>query len=271
LGGFDDFRGRYINRQLAKMDKVTPEDMMALQHDSHSLQAEEALPLMLAALEGQTLDPTAKEAQAMLAKWDYRYTADSRAAVLFHSWYDSLYMATFDEIKALESDTRPMEYPEDWRFIELMDKLPADPIFDHKSTKATEDAAALARQTFAKAVATVMPLLATGTTWNSHRDSRILHLAKIPGFDSGLITSDGTKNAPNAMTSVNGPSWRMIVSLEQPIRAWVALPGGSSGNPGSPFYKIGVDDWASGKYAEVRLFASADEVGPGRRLVFGNH
>lgn len=269
LGGFDDFRGRYINRRLAAMDKVTPKDMMALQYDSHSLRAEEALPLLLAALEGQSLDENASSAKQLLTTWNYSYTADSKAAIVFRSWFDSLRYATFDEIHAHDTDKHPMEFPEDWRLIELMGTNPSDAIFDIQATSEKEDMAAIAKLALTQAATKVMPLIAAGSTWNTHRDTRIPHLAKLPGFDSGLLTSDGAKDTPNALSAANGPSWRMIVSLERPIKAWAALPGGSSGNAGSPFYAIGVEGWAKGEYVELTLFESPEAVGTGKRLVFG--
>lgn len=269
LGGFDDYRGRYINRHLEKMEAARPEDMMALQYDAHSLRAEEITPLLLKTIEESKLEEALKEkGTGLLQGWDYVYRADSQAPILFDSWIDSLYRLTFDEIYALDKKDRPVLYPETWRFLELLETAPNDPIFDHQTTPQREQASDLIVKAYQQALRAIDPLLKAGTSWSEHRGTRILHLARIPGFGSDLIHSDGRRDTPNALSSSFGPSWRMVVSLERPIRAWGVLPGGSSGNVGSPFYTEGIEEWSKGEYFELKLYQRADDVMARERLIF---
>ena len=268
LGGFEDYRGRYLNRQLAAEEQATPQDMMDLQQDAYSLHAEEAVPAMLAALEGQPLTPLQIRAQALVGSWDFRYLADAAAPVLFDAWYDSLYQFTFDEIYTLNSPQRPVAFPESWRLLELLDQAPADPIFDRQVTPAREAAADIIQLAFVQACAAVMPAIEEGLTWSQQRNTRIPHLARIPGFGSDLIHANGARNTPNALSAGFGPSWRMVVSLERPLRAWGVLPGGPSGNVGSPFYTGGIAEWSAGKYFELHLFEEPAAVKATARLVF---
>ena len=270
LGTFDDYRGRYINRRLAALSNAKPEDMMALQYDSYSLKAEDALPTMLNLL--ASADLSEKEIQILekLRNWDYKYTADAAGPVIFNSWLDSLYQLTFDEVFALRANDAPVLYPETWRFIELLSENPQDAVFDHQETPVQETASELVYQSFQQAAAAVEPLLEQGVNWNSHRDTRIPHLARIPGFGSDLLTTDGAKDTPNALSTDFGPSWRMIVSLEKPLRAWGVLPGGSSGNAGSPFYMEGVEEWAQGEYFELHLHKTPEQVDGSLYLEFGS-
>ncbi|MEZ4986023.1 MAG: penicillin acylase family protein [Saprospiraceae bacterium] len=270
LGHFEDYRGRYINRVLDTMQQATPEMMMALQYDAHSLKAEEALPLMIAAAkEYGELSTISGQALSLLEKWDYRYTGNKAAPVLFDAWFDTLYQQTFDEIYALHKDNHPMEFPEEWRLIALMEQLPKDPIFDLQATERKEDFSVLAAESLEKAAAAWMPAIVAGLNWNAHRATNIPHLGRIPGFDSGLLHTDGAKSTPNALSTGNGPSWRMVVSLEKPIKAWGVLPGGASGNPGSPYYMNSVKAWAQGEYYDLHLYQTPEEVKALKYLVFG--
>lgn len=268
LGSFDDYRGRYINRRLSEISNASPKDMMALQWDSYSLKAEEALPVMLQLLSRRNLDEDEKRALELLKNWDYRYTADAVAPVLFNSWLDSLYRLTFDEIYALDQEKTPVLYPETWRFIELLNDHPNDAIFDHLATEESETAVNIVAQSYEKAMSTAMPLVDAGTNWSEHRGTRIRHLANIPGFGSDLLTTDGTRDTPNALSSGFGPSWRMVVSLEKPLRAWGVLPGGSSGNAGSPYYMEGISEWTKGEYFELKLYTKPEEVSASTQLTF---
>ena len=63
----------------------------------------------------------------------------------------------------------------------------------------------------------------------------------------------------NATSLRHGPSWRMVVELGGPIRAWGIYPGGQSGNPGSQFYDNMVNDWVAGKYHELLFLKTKDE------------
>lgn len=269
LGSFDDYRGRYINRHLQGIQDARPEDMMALQYDAHSLRAEEAVPLLLAALSvSPQREKLSERGIDLLKEWDFVYRAEAQAPIVFDSWIDSLYKLTFDEVYALNSEDRPVLFPETWRFLELLQDNPEDLIFDHQASEVQETAQDLILQAYQQAMAAVLPIIDAGTTWSEHRGTRIRHLARIPGFDSGLIDSDGARETPNALSSNFGPSWRMVVSLEKPLRAWGVLPGGSSGNVGSPFYTEGIEEWSKGEYFELSLYDKAEEVPARERLVF---
>ncbi|MEM1214292.1 MAG: penicillin acylase family protein, partial [Bacteroidota bacterium] len=271
-GGFADYRGRYLNRRLDSMQNVRPEDFMALQHDAHNLLAEEALPQMLDLLKQAELPAHLASRLEQLRNWDYRHTSESIEPVFFQMWYDSLYRYTFDEVYALQQEERPLLYPENWRLIELLETARQDPIFDDQSTSERETALEMVHQAFmASSQAADLLLETDGYDWNTHRGSSIPHLARIPGMGRSSLQTDGWKYAPNALSATFGPSWRMVVSLEDPIRAWGVLPGGSSGNPGSPWYDYGIDEWSKGEYFELYLYPEAAAVpNPYQQLVFDN-
>jgi penicillin amidase len=61
-------------------------------------------------------------------------------------------------------------------------------------------------------------------------------------------------NAPDgSRIADSGTSFRIIVDLAHPRRAWTVLPPGQSGQPASPHYGDGCDAWLQGRYGELRL------------------
>jgi penicillin amidase len=86
----------------------------------------------------------------------------------------------------------------------------------------------------------------------------ISHIARMPGFGREVIT-DGHPSTPNANKNGHGPSWRMIVDLQDTVRALGVYPGGQSGNPGSKHYDDLLEYWAEGKYYECLFLRSQDQ------------
>lgn len=262
-GGFDDYRGRYINRRLAEMDGITVEDMKALQLDSRSLKPEDALPVLLNLLDS-TASPLSKHERVdALREWDYNFTKDATAPSLFEDWFNAAYEDTFDEIYAWEDSMEVLE-PEDWRFIELLKTQPEHAIFDNQSSEETESA----RQIILSALESALekPEL----TWADHKSTAIGHMAMIPAFSRTNLDVGGYGDAPNAIKPEHGPSWRMVIELGDKPNAWGIFPGGPSGNPGSPFYDPMVTPWVQGEYNRLHLMTSPEDnsVKPLYRMTF---
>ncbi|MCI5081151.1 MAG: penicillin acylase family protein [Saprospiraceae bacterium] len=251
--GFDDYRGRSINRLLSKMENITVEDMKALQNNSFSILAEEGTLAMLKLLDNTQLTEEEKKWQQELQNWDYVYTADSRAAVVFEDWYDLAYEMTFDEVIAL-ADSMDIKYPESWRFIELLEMDTASTIFDNQQTTTVEDAQDIVTAAFQKALTELKEKLQDPAyDWAKHKGTHIRHLANLPGFSSGELDMGGHAEALNSVKNAHGPSWRMIVELGAEVKALGIYPGGQSGNPGSRFYDNMISDWSKGEYYQLHF------------------
>ena len=66
----------------------------------------------------------------------------------------------------------------------------------------------------------------------------------------------------NAHSRTNGPSWRMIVSLEKTgVKSWAVYPGGQSGNPGSYYYGNMVDRWVADQHYRLMFIHTPEEAG----------
>ncbi len=253
-GGFDDYRGRYINRRIEAMQGATLEDMEALQNDNYSIKAEEGVPLMLGLLdESQLTDPLSRSILADLKKWDFRFEADSKAAAAFDVWFKALQRRAFEDIIDFElRDSMEILFPETWRLLEMLQEQPENAVFDDYCSKNMEHAKEIVTQAYGEMVETLRKSYAASDfNWAVQKGTTISHIANIPAFSVKNIRCGGYGDAPNAIREANGPSWRMIVELGDTVKAHGVYPGGQSGNPGSPFYDNSIADWATGKYYEL--------------------
>ena len=260
-GGFEDFRGRVLNRTLAAMSNITIQDMKDLQGNNFSIKAAETLPIFLQFLKSENLSTEEKELFDVLKKWDYNFDKDEVAPVIFDHWYNNFYKKTWDEIYALRKKEFPMLFPEHWRTIELLEKNPDNIFFDLKETTEKETAKDIALMTFKEVVKNAQEWKKDGNfvTWEDHRDIKIPHMINsLKGFQSDFVSAGGHGNVLNAFgirgKNVHGPSWRMIVEVGDEPKAYGVYPAGQSGNPGSPFYESMVKTWASGEYYELLFF-----------------
>ncbi len=268
-GNFDDYRGRILNRKLAKMNKITIEDMMALQYDDYSIEAEELLPILLRELDKEALSKDQKAMLTSLENWDYHFDGDKIAPTIYDVWSDEVYKQIWDEIYAIE-DSMDILFPETWRTIALMKEQPNHKYFDHQDTPAKESLTEIVNLSFKNTNATIQNLKEEGKSlkWANHRNTKINHLGNIPAFTSKTIQSGGFHHALNALSRSAGPSWRMIVDLGEEIKAWGVYPGGQSGNPASPLYDNMVDAWSNGEYYEIEFMKDKDDQSEKTTLVW---
>jgi len=102
--------------------------------------------------------------------------------------------------------------------------------------------------------------------WGDYKHANIPHLARFPHFGADFISVSGGKHIINAMSKTHGPSWRMIVELSTPPKAWVNYPGGQSGDPASPHFHDMLDTFFDGHYYEVNLQNDPDAWTPTRQI-----
>ena len=88
--------------------------------------------------------------------------------------------------------------------------------------------------------------------WQYYKGTYVGHLLQaLPAFSRFDLPIGGDRNTVNAAGKNWGPSWRMIVEMDDVPKAYGIYPGGQSGNPGSKYYDNFIDDWAVGKYKEL--------------------
>lgn len=246
-GDFDQFRGRTINVELESMNQITVQNMKDLQNNNRSQKAVENLPLMIRWLDTLSLQPHELKLLNELKSWDFKYEYSSYNALFFNAWFRSMYRLILDELYT-SADSSYLMYPETFFTKDLLSNFPNHQILDIVSTPFKETAKEIVTASFQQAVTEVQSLSLGIDTWGEFTKPKIQHMANLPGFSRENVNIGGVADALNAVYNGSGPSWRMIVELNDSTIAHVIYPGGQSGNPGSKYYDNMIDDWASGKY-----------------------
>ncbi|MFK7810786.1 MAG: penicillin acylase family protein [Saprospiraceae bacterium] len=261
-GRFEDYRGRVLNSFLEKMDNVTVKEMMDLQNNTFSLKAKEALAVMLPMIERKNLSQQERDYFKTLDEWNYHYDADAKAPILFEKWFSEFYKQTWDEMTAV-AQNKDILWPEHWRTIALMEGQPTHDFFDNKNTPVKETAKNIANTTFLTMCAQVANMEQSSEvfTWKDKMNFKIPHLLRTPFFGKSGFSIGGSPSALNAMNPNGfGPSWRMVVSFDDELKAYGVYPGGQSGNPGSVYYDNMIAPWAKGDYFELLFVNKAEDL-----------
>lgn len=286
-GVFEEFRNRTINQFLRNDSSVTIEDIKSLQLNNYNLLAAEALPVLISYIDTlEFLDTTQERGFPVLLGWDYWNNPGLIAPTLFEIWWEELNNLVWDEFnredlwqgdyyrtsweemmksKRAKVDLRDdrFVYPMAKTLIRLLEEDPENDIFDHRYTPDKKETAKdIIRDSFYWAAVKFGDIIAyqfSDPRWGRYKATRARHLARIDAFGSPLLIVGGSENAPNAMTSTHGPSWRMIVEMTpNGPEAIGVLPGGQSGNPGSKNYMSSLESWTKGEYYQLDFLKLQD-------------
>ncbi len=260
LGNFDAYRGRRADQMLQHLQQATIDSFKNMQLDNYSTRAADALPAMLQLLDHQQLDASGKEMVEALNNWKYTFDADKRAPTYFDVWWDSTYIKVWDEIIMLQKAGKELKLPDGWRTVQMLQKDTLNRFFDHPGTPNKETARHIVTESFLAMQQFFRENPTRMADWGQFHALDIKHIANLEGFGRMKIPINGHKTALNAVGISNGPSWRMIVSMEDKVHGLGVFPGGQSGNPGSRFYDNMVDTWVQGQYNELLLLQSTTEA-----------
>jgi penicillin amidase len=258
---YEHYRNRRINAQLNEMgNKITPQDMMRLQNDTYNLHAAESLPLMLDSLDLGKLDAQQKDLFDVLRNWDYRFDTDKTAPSIFDAWWNNLYLMIWDEF---DPEKMALDYPSTANTLFIMKNYPEDTCFDMVNTTIRENFSDVLQLSFNKTVKELAQWLEENNqeyTWGTYKGTFIRHLLRLEPFSHYQISVGGGRHVISANKKNHGQSWKMVVELGNPVRAWGVYPGGQSGNPGSYYYDNMIDDWANGThYPMLYLYNTNDK------------
>ena len=256
--GYEYYRNRRINQRLAAMSNITAEDMMKLQNDNFNLHAKEILPFLLTEIEASKLTPEESEAFQQLMEWNSYNEADLVEPTLFSAFWDTLYNTIWDEFANGaeyfdgEANTQ-FRKPSYYSTVNFIINHPNHDLMDIKATKEKENLKAVVNKAFKEGLASLND---KNINWTDYKNTTVGHWARIDAFDTP-VNVGGYKFAVNAISKQHGPSWRMVVSLEEPIKAYGNYPGGQSGNPGSKNFNEQTNTWAQGEYFELHFLKDA--------------
>ncbi len=259
-GDFEYFRNRRVNNMLYAADShsISKESFQRMHTDNMSLYAEAILELALPKLEKESWGDRGTDLLNSLRYWDHYYGPDDQEPVYFEIFWK--HFANLLAEKGRSNHIR-LPQPEKYVVILLAQKNPAHRLFDLDSTSKKENVGDLFGMAFEKTIEEVKKLESENgetPTWAAFKNTTVEHwISALEAFSVSNIHIGGNYGIVNATAHNHGPSWRMIVSLENPTRAWIVIPGGQSGNPGSPYYSNQIEAWAEGRYFEARFLQEA--------------
>lgn len=268
-----------LRERIDAGEKLTAEDMAAIQFDSYSLMAELYVPQLLALPSNG--DESLAKAQALLKDWDYQARRDSGAALLFEMFLREL-------LTAVVADELTPQAEEDYlanggtQFVFL-----ANLATDAESAWWDDVETAEVVESRADVLAQA---LSRGVSWlemHHNPDSENwawgnLHTATFvsnPLGQSGIKPLEGLVNrgpfpADGGFGIVNANSWRWqepaavtghvsmryIADLSDLSQSFAVIPTGQSGHPGHEHYDDQMGLWANGFYHDMVAGDVAEET-----------
>ncbi|HPN92977.1 MAG TPA: penicillin acylase family protein, partial [bacterium] len=255
------YRARRIADLIQSFDKITFEDMQAIQYDVYSLAGQNLLPVLYSAVaeNPDMLSPSAAEALEILKAWDLQEIPDATAPSIFYQWLKYCTINIFkdnipEEVFSNLGRTEVM-YP-----IILRKKNPIIDVYDNvKTSDIRETKYMMLAQSLNDAVTELESRFGPDKTqwvWGK------LHQIRL-GHQLGGEFSVGPEPAPGGSDTINvadfgllgkdfnfghGPNMRFTVEMSPGgPRAANIIAGGQSGNRNSLNYADQFLPWIQGK------------------------
>lgn len=250
---YESYRNRVINDFLRSKDKFDIEDFKSLQNNNFNLKASELVPFMMENMNTSSLNAEEKALFNSIKQWDFNTNIDEIAPSIWAAWWDALFNLTWDEF-AVEEEASKRVFT--YQTIYILKNYPDDKFIDIVSTPEIETSKDLFLLSFKEASKNLMTWKAENGdyNWQAYKGAYVGHLLQaLPAFSRFDLPIGGDRNTVNASDTNHGPSWRMIVEMSSPPKAYGIYPGGQSGNPGSKYYDNFIDDWAVGNYHSLNF------------------
>ncbi len=264
-GYFEAYRNRRINRLLREGDSMTVEDMFSFQLDNYGVLAEDILPLLLSELDSSRLSAIGMAARDTLLNWNYVYQPNYTAPTIFTQWWKNLRSDIWtDDIQ------NGLPLPGGPATVQLLKNQPDLRFYDDIRTSMKESRADIIQRSFMDTLDSLQRYASSTADWQWHafKATTIPHLAQLKPFGTDVLYVGGDKSILNAIGKGDGPSWRMVVSLERPVKAFGVYPGAQTGNPGHPEFTDFIDEWENGTYFNLWLMDSPmDRKNPIRQTI----
>jgi len=252
--GMGPYRSDRISKLLSENNEITCDYMYKLHYDVYSTQAEVFMKIL-----GPLLPDTSQG--KILKDWNFKYSADSKAAFLFDRFYKELYMEVFGKhgfgTKAVEHISEHTGILNDFyiNFDKIL--LSENSLWFGNLTR--EDLYLRAAE---------KALKSEPEKWGNTRKvimKNILFDGKLPkffGFDRGPITIIGCLATPHqgqifksaGRQTTFAPGFRMVIDLSTDEMN-TNMAGGPSDRRFSKWYSSDLGNWISGKYKTIAVNA----------------
>jgi len=248
-------RARQIRDDLFAKQQVGERDLLAIQLDDRAVFLQRWwTQLQLEA--GRARTPALGELAAAARIWEGRASADSVSYRIVRAWRLAVHARLLDGLTAPAQAALGDEFtmPDLPQFEgvawPLVVQRPANllPRRFHDWNALFEDAASEVRDDLAN------DGVLKERNWGERNTSRICHpLSRaLPAFVKPLLCMPpdplaGDSNMPRVAAPDFGVSERMVVSPGHEADGFIHMPGGQGGNPLSPYWGAGHEDWVHGR------------------------
>jgi penicillin amidase len=253
----DPYRGDRVNEVLSSGNKMTMDDMKALQVDYLSIPARILVPY----LKELSFKGKVKKAQSFLANWNYKLESDAIEAAIYVAWENEIKESAKQHF--IPSDVKGIITG--LQMKKIMDYI------QHPDSKfkanATQNRDLFLSTTFKKAISNLENTLGTDMNkWQYGQEKfKHIYMAHALGssvtqetkakLDLGPLPRGGNSYTPGSTGGNNnqssGGSFRMIVNTGDWDAAISTNGPGQSGDPESSFYSNLFEPWANDKYFPV--------------------
>jgi penicillin amidase len=255
---YPPYRGYLINKKLTAMNNITPDDMKNLQTDNTNGMALLTLPLILKHMPVEKLSPDENKYFDILKNWNGQNGVTEKGATVFEVFWPNFEDTLMRDEMA--KATGKISWPFESTVAESLLKDTAWKFIDNINTPEKETLKDILLAAFKKSCSTYRKAEAEGKLeWAKFKGTHIDHLTKLPSLSRLALPIGGGVHVINATKEVHGPSWRMVINLTKETEAYGVYPGGQSGNPGSRYYDMFIDQWAAGKYFTLWMMKKGEE------------
>ena len=259
-GGYDQgARARQIRDDLVARDHFTPQDALNIQLDNRALFLSRWQKLLLGVI-AISRDPKVLALKTCVQDWQARAASDSvgyRIVRMFHDHVREDALASFAALakkKNADFDWPSREVGEYavWQMITQKPAWLLDPEYTDWNALLVHSADEVAGE-LAK---TPGPL--SSKTWGAFNAAKIDHpmAVALPAFLARAIDmpSDplpGDRDMPRVLHPAFGASMRLDVAPGDEAHGILEMPSGQAGNPLTPWFGAGHEDWVQGKPAPL--------------------
>jgi len=263
-GDYDDpARATQIRDRLTILTgrAVVPNDLLAVQLDDESLFLRRWRDLLLRTLTEKAVrdSPTLAELRNIVKEWHGHAAIDEAGHRVVREFRRIVAEMVLNPIYEPVRQREPSLHISRTKFLSeqpLWSILTARPAYLLPSSVSPWDALLLRAANLTAEMAGREPagLALRNCTWGRVNTLKMHHplSGALPSWlgrwlDMPAQALPGDSNMPRVQTPDFGASMRMVVSPGREREGIFHQPGGASGNPLSPFYRAGHDDWAAGR------------------------
>lgn len=239
----EPFRGLRIREVLSAHQKISPQDVMKMQNESLNELAVLFFQVVDRNLVVHELSNDYKARFDGIVNWKFLDLADSVSSTQFYTWFKQIENKIWG--KEFSFQKRPY-FPKKAFTLKTMEEMRKKSSIDFYKMLASAYVAAMDQ--LEKDVP--QP---EGHKWGNYQPTRIPHITQFPGLGAGDFHPDGSRYSLNSNKGNHGGAWRLVVEMSNPPKAWSQIPGSTDGDPLSPNYTKGIEQWTRGEFRTVGL------------------